>query len=181
MPGKYKGPLTIKLPPKLLDKLAVVFKYSHNVLSHNNTQEFVGELMTDVLAYALGFELADLNWHKVHGPDQVVKHTQVAGLWGVLEAKGGTHGLNQQKTKYGTQMSKKWISGWLTDIINSNRNKDSEQLRKAFYSEEQMLALVSRVDIRRKGRDGITAKYEIGVQTYKPPKGSGLKVWQGFV
>lgn len=136
--------------------------------------------MTDVLAYALGFEQADLNWHKVHGPDQVVKHSQVAGLWGVLEAKGGTHGLNQQKTKYGTQMSKKWISGWLTDIMENNFNRDSRELQQAFDSDRDMLALVSRVDIRRKGRDGIAAKYEIGIQTYKPPKGNGLKAWKGF-
>ena len=181
LPNKYVGPITIKVPSMMLDSLAVVFKYGHQVLGHEATQEFVGELMTDVIAYALGFEQASLNWHKRHGPDQVVRHTQIPSLWGIFEAKGGTHGLSSKDSRYGRQMSKDWITGWLDEIVDNNsRSPDGKALAKAMRDKQEMLALVSRLDIRRQGTDGIAATFQLGFQIYTPPKGNAMKDWKGF-
>lgn len=134
-----------------------------------------------MIAYALGFEQSDLQWRRPHGPDQVVKHTLVPGLRGIFEAKGGSHGLSSKKTNYGYQMEASWITGWLNEIIRGNRGtKDGMAIADAFRDKKAMLALVSRIDIRRQGSDGISAKFELGFQVYKSPPGHGMERWKGF-
>jgi hypothetical protein len=79
------------------------------------------------------------------GPDQVAK----SGIWESFEAKGGNAILGKTVT-LGRQMEGKWIRHWIEQIITKNGGQQRDDLKEAFNTGTNMLAVVVRVNIHNK-------------------------------
>ena len=148
-----------------------------NFLKHQKVHEFLGELATGVVLYALDFELPPLTLDAVIGPDQVAQQSQ-SKIWGIFEAKGGKGKLGKN-TSYGDQMSGPWITHWIEQLIKKNRNSEyGNALEKSFYGGKVMLAAVTRLNIFNKKGKKLGMDFQVAVQKYEADEfGANMKPW----
>ena len=171
---------SLKFPRAMMKKMQSVWKFMFRMgLGHSKVQEFLGELATGVIVQALGYELPQLTLDAVHGPDQVARHPGT-GTWGIFEAKGGKAKLGTKSTSMGgPQMSPKWITGWIKNLIAKNAGSEyGRKLKKSFGRGDVMLAAVTRLRVFNKAGGKIGAEFEVAAQKYEADdEGRNMKPW----
>ena len=143
----------------------------------NKSQELIGEVVAYVMARLMNFRKADLPvFPTVHGPDFWLKQEN-SGIWGVVEAKGGTSKLSRKPTKnYGRQMDHQWIGHWYEKLGRDNRfrSDDGKQLWNDNQVLKPIMAAVVSFNLDRTG-----AELKMAVQAWTA-NAAAFNKWQGF-
>ncbi len=130
----------VNLPEALTRRLARMSNRLGGI--SNPVQQWLGELVTGLIANAAGFTTTDLAVGRT-GIDSLMKDPR-SGQFVVLEAKGGSSRLEKG------QMRDRWIRSRLNDLIASNGAKsDTPDLREALVTRKSMLAVVVSFNITR--------------------------------